>query len=130
MTTKKPVILQVLPSLQSGGVERGTIEVARAIAAKGWTPLVASSGGKMAAQLSYQGIEHITLPLCLEKSFCYVDEQPAAEKNHPRAQCRYHPRPFARAGLERVFRSKKNRLQICHYFSRILQNPEYFQALV
>lgn len=69
MTTKKPVILQVLPSLQSGGVERGTIEVARAIAAKGWVPLVASSGGKMAAQLSYQGIEHITLPLSSKNPF-------------------------------------------------------------
>src|SRR5262249_16599182 len=67
--SKKPVILQVLPSLQSGGVERGTLEMARAIAAKGWTPLVASSGGKMAAQLSYAGAEHITLPLASKNPF-------------------------------------------------------------
>jgi glycosyltransferase involved in cell wall biosynthesis len=69
MTAQKPVILQVLPSLQSGGVERGTIEVARAIAAKGWVSLVASSGGKMAAQLSYAGAEHITLPLASKNPF-------------------------------------------------------------
>src|SRR5690606_31526950 len=59
----KPTILQVLPSLKSGGVERGTVEVARAIAGKGWTSLVASSGGPMTAQLKTIGVEHITLPL-------------------------------------------------------------------
>jgi glycosyltransferase involved in cell wall biosynthesis len=69
MVHKKPVILQVLPSLQSGGVERGTIEVARAIAAKGWVSLVASSGGRMAGQLSYVGAEHIMLPLASKNIF-------------------------------------------------------------
>jgi len=63
MSAKTPVILQVLPSLQSGGVERGTLEMARAIAARGWKSLVASEGGNMAGQLAYGGAEHITLPL-------------------------------------------------------------------
>ena len=61
--SKSPVILQVLPSLQSGGVERGAIDIARAIAAKGWTSLIASSGGPMAEQLASLGAEHISLPL-------------------------------------------------------------------
>lgn len=60
---KTPVILQVLPSLRSGGVERGTIEIARAIAGKGWTSLVASSGGPMVGHLTSAGAEHIVLPL-------------------------------------------------------------------
>ena len=37
-------VLQVLPSLVAGGVERGTIEINQAIVGAGWTGLVASAG--------------------------------------------------------------------------------------
>lgn len=60
---KPPVILQVLPELRSGGVERGTIEIARAIIKAEGVALVASSGGTMVSQLSHCGATHITLPL-------------------------------------------------------------------
>lgn len=60
---KSPVILQVLPALASGGVERGTIEVARAIVEAGWEAIVASSGGGMVRELDRIGARHITLPL-------------------------------------------------------------------
>ena len=36
-------MLQVLPSLITGGVERGTIEITQAISDAGWTALVASA---------------------------------------------------------------------------------------
>lgn len=62
--SQKPItILQVLPSLRSGGVERGTIEVAGAISKNGWRALVASAGGAMVPQVSYVGGTHYTLPL-------------------------------------------------------------------
>lgn len=60
---KPPVILQVLPALRSGGVERGTVEVATAIAKTGWVSLVASQGGAMVPGITYGGGEHITLPM-------------------------------------------------------------------
>ncbi|HLN24961.1 MAG TPA: glycosyltransferase family 4 protein [Patescibacteria group bacterium] len=60
---RPPVILQVLPSLVTGGVERGTIDMALAIAEAGWTALVASSGGHMVRELDRVGVKHITLPL-------------------------------------------------------------------
>lgn len=63
MNYKPPVILQILPELRSGGVERGTIEIARAIVQAGGKSLVASSGGPMVNQLQKIGAEHITLPL-------------------------------------------------------------------
>lgn len=63
MSTKQPTILQVLPELISGGVERGTIEMAEAIVARGWRALVASAGGPMTEQLRRLGAEHITLPM-------------------------------------------------------------------
>lgn len=60
---KTPTVLQVLPALEAGGVERGTIDVAMAIKAEGWRPLVASQGGRMVRELDRAGIEHILLPL-------------------------------------------------------------------
>ena len=61
--TRPPAVLQVIPSLVSGGVERGTIEVAAALAAAGWTAYVASAGGPMERELVRAGVEHIKLPL-------------------------------------------------------------------
>jgi glycosyltransferase involved in cell wall biosynthesis len=58
-----PVILQVLPALGGGGVERGTVEMVAAIAAAGWTPLVASAGGRLAPAVEHAGGRHVTLPL-------------------------------------------------------------------
>ena len=58
-----PAILQVLPALSLGGVERGTVEIAQAIAAAGWRAVVASSGGPLAAEIEREGGEHVTLPL-------------------------------------------------------------------
>ena len=61
--TRPPAVLQVVPSLVSGGVERGTVELASALAAAGWTAYVASAGGPMERQLSRVGAQHIRLPL-------------------------------------------------------------------
>ena len=57
------VVLQVLPALDGGGVERGTIEIVAAIVAAGGRALVASSGGRMASLVERAGGCHITLPL-------------------------------------------------------------------
>mgnify|MGYP003668133515 CR=1 FL=1 len=38
-----PAVLQVLPSLATGGVERGTIDIAAALTAAGWRAVVASA---------------------------------------------------------------------------------------
>ncbi|MGE5548232.1 MAG: glycosyltransferase family 4 protein [Solirubrobacterales bacterium] len=60
---RQPVVLQVLPALVTGGVERGTVEVAAALAEAGWTPLVASAGGPMVRELLRVGARHFELPL-------------------------------------------------------------------
>ncbi len=58
-----PVILQVLPALGGGGVERGTAEMAAAIAQSGGTPLVASAGGILDSLVERSGGRNIILPL-------------------------------------------------------------------
>lgn len=52
-------VVQVLPDLNGGGVERGTLEVAEALVAAGHTSLVISAGGAMVAELEAAGSRHI-----------------------------------------------------------------------
>jgi glycosyltransferase involved in cell wall biosynthesis len=60
---RPPVALQVLPSLVSGGAERGTIELAGALVEAGWTSYVASGGGPLEREIARTGAAHVTLPL-------------------------------------------------------------------
>lgn len=57
------MVLQAVPALNSGGVERGTVEIARALKTVGWRSVVASSGGTMENELARAGAEHIAMPL-------------------------------------------------------------------
>jgi len=61
--SRPAVILQVLPALVTGGVERGTLDVAGAIVQAGGTALVASAGGPMVRELERLGARHLMLPL-------------------------------------------------------------------
>ena len=56
-------ILQVLPALEQGGVERGTLEIAAALTAAGIPNAVASAGGRLVHALDELGVEHLPLPL-------------------------------------------------------------------
>jgi glycosyltransferase involved in cell wall biosynthesis len=56
-------IIQLVPALNSGGVERGTLEIARALVAAGHESIVISDGGRMVAQLEAEGSRHIQLPI-------------------------------------------------------------------
>ena len=56
-------IIQVLPALEQGGVERGTVEIATALQNEGIKNYVVSAGGKLVADLDKLGVEHIQLPV-------------------------------------------------------------------
>ncbi len=59
--SKKLTVLQILPELNAGGVERGTLEVARKLVKEGHRSIVVSNGGNMVEQLLDNGSEHIQL---------------------------------------------------------------------
>ncbi len=60
----KPLtVVQTLPALEAGGVERCTLETARALVAAGHRSIVISAGGRLVAQLEREGSQHITLPV-------------------------------------------------------------------
>ena len=56
-------VLQLLPALNSGGVERGTLEIARALVAAGHESVVLSKGGRMVEQLQHEGSRHLARDL-------------------------------------------------------------------
>jgi glycosyltransferase involved in cell wall biosynthesis len=58
-----PVVLQVLPALGGGGVERGTVEITSIIARLGGLPLVASAGGRLAPAVERAGGRNLILGL-------------------------------------------------------------------
>jgi glycosyltransferase involved in cell wall biosynthesis len=62
-TAGPPTVLQVLPALETGGVEQGTVDVAVATAEAGWRALVASAGGSKVYAIERAGGTHVSLPL-------------------------------------------------------------------
>lgn len=54
-------VLQVLPEMRGGGVERGTLELADHLAAHGHESLVLSGGGRMVEALERGGSRHVTM---------------------------------------------------------------------
>lgn len=56
-------VIQILPELNAGGVERGTLEVGKYLVEHGHESIVVSNGGRLVAQLEAEGSRHITLPV-------------------------------------------------------------------
>lgn len=56
-------VVQLLPALQSGGVERSTLEIAAALVRAGHRAVVVSAGGRLVQPLLEVGAEHLTLDI-------------------------------------------------------------------
>lgn len=56
-------VLQILPELFSGGVEKGTCELADYLLSQGHQSLVLSHGGSLVESLEAKGSKHIALPV-------------------------------------------------------------------
>lgn len=67
MSKKKLTVIQVLPALNSGGVEKGTLEIGRYLAAQGHDSIVVSAGGRMVQQLIAEGSRHIEADIGAKK---------------------------------------------------------------
>ncbi len=58
-TQRRLTVVQVLPALDAGGVERGTLEVGKYLVEHGHRSLVISAGGRLVQQLEREGSEHV-----------------------------------------------------------------------
>ena len=93
----KPLsVLQLLPRLNEGGVERGTVEMNREFSKMGIRSIVVSAGGKMVPSITKNGGEHVLFDVC-SKNLLTV--------------------PFRVFGLRRVF--KRYNPDILHARSRL-----------
>ena len=59
----RPTVIQLLPALEAGGVERSTLEIAEALVAAGHRAIVVSRGGRLLPQLESLGAEHVALDI-------------------------------------------------------------------
>lgn len=56
-------VIQLLPALDAGGVERSTLEIAEALCRAGHRAIVVSGGGRMLSSLIDAGAEHVQLDI-------------------------------------------------------------------
>ena len=56
-------VIQLLPGLEAGGVERGVVEVVGALVQRGHRAIVVSSGGRLVERIEALGGEHVTMPI-------------------------------------------------------------------
>jgi len=69
MNKKKYTIAQILPALNTGGVERGVIEISKSLNDNGFKSIVMSSGGHMVPQLRRTGTTHYELNVNTKNPF-------------------------------------------------------------
>lgn len=60
---RPPVIMQVVPALNSGGVEQGVVDISNAIVRAGGRSIVVSSGGMRVPEILRGGALHVELPV-------------------------------------------------------------------
>lgn len=59
----KLTVIQTLPALEAGGVERGAVDLAGELVRRGHRSIVISAGGRLLHELVATGSEHIVLPI-------------------------------------------------------------------
>ncbi len=60
---RRLTVVQLLPALEAGGVERSTLEIAEALVRAGHRAIVVSAGGRLLPQLEALGAEHVALDI-------------------------------------------------------------------
>ncbi|GAB2495159.1 glycosyltransferase [Pseudoxanthomonas sangjuensis] len=60
---RRLTVVQLLPALESGGVERSTLEIAAALVRAGHRAIVVSAGGRLLPALERIGAEHVALDI-------------------------------------------------------------------
>ena len=76
---RRLTVVQLLPALESGGVERSTIEISAALVEAGHRSLVVSAGGRLLPALQATGAGHLALDIG-RKSLLTLRHLPALRK--------------------------------------------------
>lgn len=106
-------IVQLLPELNQGGVERGAVELSRELVNRGHQSTVISAGGNQAAQIEKDGGRHITLDVCSKNPFTV----PRRIRALRHALCSMHPAPSILHARSRV------PAWLCYFANKKLKIP-------
>jgi len=121
-------ILQMVPALDSGGVETGTIDLAKALKKMGHEVFVMSSGGELVKELVKAGIEHVTYPihvksvssLFLVKAVADFIRRERIEIVHARSRVPAWIGYLATCKLDSVFLTSCHGYYSEHFLSRVM----------
>ena len=69
-------VMQLLPGLDAGGVERGTLEVSQALTERGHRSIVVSAGGRMVSELQAHGGEHHAMRIDRKSPMTLLEVRP------------------------------------------------------
>ena len=121
-------VLQIVPSLDAGGAERTTIDIAAGLAEAGVRALVASEGGRLVAELQAKGGEWLRFPAATKNPL-----KLAANAVRLKRLCRHegvaliHARSRAPA-WSALRAARALRVTICDHISRHLFQPRRPEA--
>jgi lipopolysaccharide heptosyltransferase II len=122
-------ILQIVPSLNVGGVETGTVDLARSLKERGHKAVVISSGGRLVKDLTEGGIKHYTLSVNKKSLFNIMRMVPAVVRIikeedidivHARSRVPALIAYFAARKTRRTFITTCHGYYSKHLFSRIM----------
>ena len=68
---RKMRIVQLVPAMEQGGVERGVVEMNRALVREGHVNVVVSAGGRLAARIEEDGGRHVSLDVKSKNPLTY-----------------------------------------------------------
>ena len=80
-------IVQLLPEMQEGGVERGVLDLNRELVKRGFESIIISAGGRLAEQIKREGGEHYTLPVAGKNPFTFYSRM----RNLRKTLAKIHP---------------------------------------
>ncbi len=122
-------ILQILPELNVGGVETGTLDLAKYLVKKGHKAVVVSNGGELVKELELLGAIHYQLPVH-EKSFftmarmvpklAEIINKEQIDIIHARSRVPAWIAYFASRKTNRVFITTCHGYYKKHYFSKVM----------
>jgi glycosyltransferase involved in cell wall biosynthesis len=126
--SRRLTVVQLLPALESGGVERSTLEIADALVQAGHRAIVVSAGGRLLPRLSALGGEHVTLDVG-RKSFLTLRHVPALRQLFTQADI-VHARSRLPAWMARL--ALRGMTQPPHFVTTVhgLNSPSRYSAVM
>ena len=121
-------ILQVVPRLDAGGSELATLEIAQALHRAGAKALVATEGGRLAADVEKAGGEIVTLPMASKSPLTIIGKCTAAVSSRSKSEASISACAEPRASLERASCLPAHAQALRHHLSRRLWRGRSVQA--